>query len=152
MGDNMESNPELVYFLIAEYNDDSALPQFDPETYRENLFRDIDKSKLKAFGWYPFSEEFAKKLRENGVKAVSKPLPYFRLVLKDGWRLIAFRRTAVKYGLTKQGDITNQRIKVLFYALGFQTTVRGRNVKCILWINDNGNVVISENDEWMKEL
>ena len=44
----------LKYFWIAEYKD-SALPQFDPETGKENLFKEIDQSKLIRFGLYPFS-------------------------------------------------------------------------------------------------
>ena len=150
---SLESNPPLVFFWIAEYNDNTALPQFDPDTCKENLFKDIDQSRLKAFGWYPFPKEFAEKLRSKGVNAVSKPLNFYRIELKEGWRLIAFRRNAIKYGLTGMGAISSQKNRVLWYALGFQTTVRfgkrERNVKAIMFIDSDGNVVMSHDHNWM---
>ena len=60
----------LVYFWIAEYNDGIALPQFDPESGRENGFADVDHSKLKHFGWYPFTPELEKKISEASVSHV----------------------------------------------------------------------------------
>ena len=48
------SKPTLHLFWIAEYQDGTALPQFDPDTGEEHLFKEVDQSKLKRFGWYAF--------------------------------------------------------------------------------------------------
>ena len=53
----------LVYFWIATYNDGTALAQFDPETGLPNKFTDIDQSRLKTLGWYPFSPKFHRFMR-----------------------------------------------------------------------------------------
>lgn len=85
-----------VYFWIAEYNDGQALPQFDVESGKENLFKDIDQSKLKRFGWYPFTLEFAEKIGEAGVVVRVLPLPHHVLELKSNQRLIAKREQEIK--------------------------------------------------------
>jgi len=82
----LESNPQkdlgynpLTFFWIAIYKDGTIFSQFDLETGEERLFGDIDQSKLEKFGWFPFSEELAKKVKEktNQVVKVKTNLPYF---------------------------------------------------------------------------
>jgi hypothetical protein len=69
----------LVYFWIAEYTDGSALPQFDPETGKENRFSEVDHPKLKRFGWYPFSLKLAQQIlkgEKKGCNSNQKPVIY----------------------------------------------------------------------------
>jgi len=93
----MESNPPgyapLVYFWIAHYSDGQCLPQFDPEDGHENLFGDIDQSKLIKFGYYPFTEELRKIAKaESRIDPTLRPI---EILLSQGRRLIAIRRNAI---------------------------------------------------------
>jgi hypothetical protein len=121
----------LVYFWIAEYNDGSALPQFDPETGRENKFSDVDQQKLKRFGWHPFTPELAKKIEESEkIVVVSTRNPPYAITLEKGVRLIAHRTNKIK--LQPRRDGVNRR--ETFYVLG----VEGGK---ILQIDEGGKVV-----------
>ena len=107
----------VCYFWIAEFRDGSALPQFDPETGKENeadpdwlpsrpdqppirkgpLFAN---KKLLRFGWYPFTLELADKiLEEEGLVVIPTKNPLHVVELKDGEKLIAYRTNAVKLSL-----------------------------------------------------
>jgi len=87
----------LVYFWIAEYSDGSALPQFDPETGKENLFRDVEQLKLKRFGWYPFSTELAEKIFEaSGLIVIPSNNSPYSVELKKGQKLVAHRANTIK--------------------------------------------------------
>lgn len=109
----------LVYMWIAEYGDGTALPQFDPETGRENKFSDVDQSRLCRFGWYPFSIEFAAKVP---VLAVPTANPPHVIELKKSDNLVAARRNRVEIRLG--GGIHRGET---FYLLG----VEGKEVKRI---------------------
>jgi len=154
---NVEYNPKLVFFWIAEYNNGFCLCQFDPITGVENKFSDIDQSRLKAFGWYPFPPDFADKLRKIGYNVESRPLNYYKIVLAPGWRLIAFRRNTIKIGMNAKGELIpeTQKRRVMFYALGCQKTVclkgKKRNVKAIMFIDEWGNVTMSEDYDLVGE-
>jgi hypothetical protein len=67
------SNRPLVYYWIAEYDDNTKLLQFDEKTYKENRFDSINIKKLKKFGLYPFSRKLAKGVTDNGNKCISIP-------------------------------------------------------------------------------
>ncbi len=87
----------LVYFWIAEYNDGSALPQFDPETGRENRFSEVNQQELKRFGWYPFNSELAKKICDaEGTIVVSTCSKSYMIEIQDGQKVVAYRRCSVK--------------------------------------------------------
>jgi hypothetical protein len=107
----------FTFFWIAEFSDGSALPQFDPETGKENkadpdwlagapgqppIAKDavfVDK-KLVRFGWYPFTVKLAKKILEaQGVVAIRTRNPSHIVELKDGEKLIAYRTNAIKFNL-----------------------------------------------------
>jgi hypothetical protein len=107
----------LTFFWIAEFSDGSALPQFDPETGKENkadpdwlpsvprqppIAKDavfVDK-KLVRFGWYPFTIELAGKISETqGVVVIPTANPSHVVELKDGEKLIAYRTNAIKLSL-----------------------------------------------------
>ena len=92
----MESNPPLVFYWIATYKNNTAYPEFDHEDGHENFFKHIDQSKLLKFGFYTFSENLSKLLRDKGVPAVSKALPDYEIVLEEGQRLICVKTGAIR--------------------------------------------------------
>lgn len=56
------NKPTLHLFWIAEYQDGTALSQFDPDTGDEHLFSEVDQAKLKRFGWYAFPYDMLSKI------------------------------------------------------------------------------------------
>ena len=109
----------LCYFWIADFQDGTSLPQFDPETGKENkadpdwlpsasgqppIPKDpifVDK-KLVKFGWYPFTEKLARKIFEISVgKIIVIPTnnPSHVIELKDSDKLVAYRTNSVKFSL-----------------------------------------------------
>jgi len=82
----------LVYHWIAQYSDGMSLPQYDPNTFRENAFGDIDLNKVIKFGLYPFSKNLAIGVRRTGQSVVSVPiLPIYEVNLDKNKRLIHYR-------------------------------------------------------------
>lgn len=78
----------ITYFWIAEFADGTALPQFDPDTGKENkanpnwlsLGSDIPPNsifnkRVVKIGWYPFPPALAQKIKEVNCIAVNNP-PY----------------------------------------------------------------------------
>jgi len=121
----------LVYFWIAEYTDGSALPQFDPETGRENRFKEVNHGKLHRFGWYPFSLKLAQKiLSGEKVRVIPTRNPSYTLTVEKGDRLVAYRSNTVRLQMRKGGVDHEETV----YVLG----VEGGK---ILQINEEGNVV-----------
>jgi hypothetical protein len=115
---------KLTFFWIAEYNDGTALPQFDLETGEENLFKVIDQSKLIRFGLYPFTLELSKKVKCSNLNPL---LPKFIINFKTEDKLFFRRRNYIKM----QGSIENRNVE---YLLGTQNY--------ILYIDEFGNVEI----------
>jgi hypothetical protein len=93
MRSDLGYNPPC-YFWIAECEDQTALSQYDPETGKEAPFAMVDLARLKAFGWYPFSEALASKI---GQVALPSALPALRIEVTEGNRLVAFRRQSLTY-------------------------------------------------------
>jgi hypothetical protein len=106
----------LTYFWIAEFTDGSALAQFDPDTGKENKAdpdwlpsaegqpqvpkAEVWKIKtIRRFGWYPFTAQFAEKV-ESATKqsAIVSFNPHYRITLKEGEKLVAYRSNTVRYG------------------------------------------------------
>lgn len=82
----------LVYFWIAHYSDGNALPQYDPNTFRENSFKDIQHDKLIKFGLYPFNRDLASGVRNTGQAVINIPiLPIYEVNLNSDKRLIYYR-------------------------------------------------------------
>ena len=120
----------LVYFWVAEYTDGTGLAQFDPETGKENLFKNVDLKRLKRFGWYPFSEELARKVFEaEGLIVVPSSLKPYVVDLDDGDRLVVKRENVLRY-FVDSGGVANREI---VYVLG----VEGKR---ILRIHEDGSV------------
>jgi hypothetical protein len=121
----------LVYFWIAEYTDGSALPQFDPETGKENRFSEIDHQKLKRFGWYPFSLKLAQKiLKGKKVRVIPTRKPSYTVTVGKGDRLVAYRTNTVKLQMRKGRVIHAETV----YVLG----IKGKK---IFRINENGAII-----------
>lgn len=140
-------NP-LRYFWIAEYDDGMALPQFDPETGLENLadpdwlpirtsmYAAVDntmiplgirkprpaffaKKRLARFGWYPFPLGLAIKIyKATGRIVVPSNNPVYKVELKDGDKLVAYRHNMIHYGI-KGGDPT-VKTRETTYVLGVE--------------------------------
>ena len=107
----------LVYFWVAEHSDGSALPQFDPETGRENRFGDIDFSRLRRFGGYPFTTYIAEKILEaDGMYVVPTDNQPHIIELQEGDKLLAKRENTVKLH-TKSGAV--ERAETV-YVLGVE--------------------------------
>jgi hypothetical protein len=121
----------LVYFWIAEYTDGSALPQFDPETGKENRFSEIDHQKLHRFGWYPFSPKLAQQILK-AEKTVVTPTtnPSYAVTLEKGDRLLAHRTNSIKLCVCSGGVEYAETV----YVLG----IKGKPLK---YLNENGEEV-----------
>lgn len=112
----------LVYFWIAEFEDGTALPQFDPETGLENKADPdwlssapsqpaIPKAKVweekqvARIGWYPFTPELSKKIYEATKTIVVPTLnPIKAINVKKGQKIVAYRTNTIKLH-TKTGGI-----------------------------------------------
>jgi len=93
----LSTNNPLVYFWIAEYHGNRALPQFDPSTGHENRFDLVDTPKLARFGWHPFTASFAAKIAETEkVACLPSGLPSHVVDLRKNDKLVAFREVTVK--------------------------------------------------------
>ena len=107
MSEDIGYNP-LSFFWIAEYTDGTCLPQFDPEDGHENMFYQVQQGRLRSFGWFPFTQELAEKIKSHTACRIEPLLSYFRVVLKEGMRLIAHR----------QNHASPTRGRWTFYMLG----------------------------------
>lgn len=99
---------------VAEYSDGSALPQFDPDTGKENRFALVDHSKLVRFGWYPFSAQMAAKIQ--GMLVIPTRNPHHVVELKEGNKLVAVRRNHIEFSVKGGGT---RRVASL-YLLGIE--------------------------------
>lgn len=114
----------LRYFWIAEYKDRTALPQFDPETGEENLFAEVNQLNLIKFGWYPFSEELVKKVKNSLYNPF---LPKYILNVNINDKIIVRRRNYIE----RIGQAEKRRTE---YLLG--------NQNFIMIIDEYGNVEV----------
>jgi hypothetical protein len=120
----------LVYFWIAEYTDGSALPQFDPETGKENKFSEVDQQKLKHFGWYPFSAKLAKRIMNTeNVIVVPTSNPSYKLNVENE-SLLAYRTNKIKLYPHKGEACHSETVYVL-----------GTKGAKVLQITEDGSVI-----------
>lgn len=127
----------LVYFWIAHYSDGTSLPQFDPITYEENKFSQIDQEKLVKVGLYPFSEEFARLLREHGHSVESRDLPIIEVDIFPPRRLILYR--TVKKTVSLESNVSEEEI---LYCIGYQITKNNTNFKSIIEVTSDGKITM----------
>ncbi len=134
----------LTYMWVAEFSDGSCLPQFDPETGKQNKGnpawapvkgtgpqaetpRTFLEKKLVKFGWYPFSAEMATKIP---MIVIPTRNPNHVVELGEGDELVACRRSHIEFGVMGGGT----RRAASLYLLG----IRGGE---ILEIRENGSIV-----------
>ena len=121
------SKPILHLFWIAEYEDGQALPQFDPDTGEEHLFKDVDHSKLKRFGWYAFPRKLANKV-ENAVVnpllnsytvdlPISQSQPLSQSPNLQSPTLVAYRTTTITF---KPSTLSIEHHQADEYVLGLE--------------------------------
>lgn len=119
----------LVFFWIAEYENGTALPQFNPNTGEENKFSLVDLPHVKRFGWYPFTHELsAKILKKTSTVTIPTDNPSYVVNLRKGDKLIAKRENTIK--LNMKGGVINRKT---VYVLG---KVGGK----VLEIHENGEL------------
>lgn len=151
----MGSHP-LKLFWIAFYDkpfgapDAETFPQFDPETGQENLFRDLEPTRVRSIGWFPFSVEFAERVAKapgSTTWPVPSFLPPYVVHLQEGQRPIVLRRNFIQTCLGDNGNVKETGQREIIYMLGWQQTHRGRNIKSIMFIHEDGHVELSKNFE-----
>jgi len=121
----------LVYFWIAEYIDGSALPQFNPETGKENRFSEVNHQQLERFGWYPFTPKLAQQiLKAEQTAVVPTRNSSYTITVEKGDRLVAYRTNTIKLH-TRKGEVDHEET---VYVLG----VEGGK---ILQIDEGGNAI-----------
>jgi len=88
---NTKQRP-LVYYWIAEFNDNTKLNQFDLDTYLEHAFKDINQDKLIKFTLIPFTKQLADGVTSKGNEARCIPfLPKYEININSDRRLIYYR-------------------------------------------------------------
>lgn len=96
MNNTMNNKPKTIPFMwIAFYNDGSCLPQFDLETGKNFLFKEINQSKLIKFGWYPIPFKLSEILGGNYYH--NPKLTPIVLELQPNQRLIALREESQSF-------------------------------------------------------
>ncbi len=121
----------------AVYNDGTFLYEMDPSGGKQNLFTDIDMSKIQSF-----------------QLVNEKDIAICEVKLGNGKRLIFTRRHQMTTGslFNTEGDVpvpipmkSHQRIIVL----GWQKTINGVNTKAIFYLLPDGRVEMD--DEWRED-
>jgi len=101
----------------ALYHDGNTLPQFN-EDGTENRYHDIDRNRLSHFVLYD----------ESG-KAV------FSVVLHEDQQLVFRKRTIIRGDNQVMGSV---------YLVGWQQNIRGKNVKAIAYIYEDGTIDLDD--------
>ena len=99
----------------AVYDDGSIFPQYDGD--KENSYHNIDRHKLIAFC----------------LKEPHTNTDVFQMELLKDQRLIFRRRIGM--------DANNGDIKYLIYLVGWQQTIKGKNIQSLHWIFPDGSVL-----------
>ena len=125
----------LTFFWIAIYTDGTALPQFDPETGKENPFSAVDMSKLKSIGWYPFTLQLAEVIAQD---INIRKLPYYVAEMKEGREAVIYRSPTLSY-MVKDPTV---KMRTTTYVLGYEEEGR----KFVISIDDKGCVTLGGSD------
>lgn len=135
-------NVNLAFIWKAEFNDGSALFQFDHETGIENKFKLVqDKfSELKCFYLYHYKDNinFCVDLIQGKIFYNCNPALDELDNDKNNVRLIFFRRHQIKMSMNGK-----EKSHTIIYFLGIQwQSQEGKNKNIILQINENGDFII----------
>jgi len=107
---------------VAHYDNGDCLPQYDPETKKENMWSDVDKTRLVKLGYYPYNSDFQ-----------IIPIMSFELDIKEGFKPIIFRRNSITVNVREEDKFGTE------YILGYEN---GDGVKHLIGISDIGKVRI----------
>jgi len=108
------STPILHMFWIAEYQDGTALPQFDPDTGEEHLFSEVQQHRLVRFGWYAFPHKLASKV---AYAAHNPRLTSYTVDIPPGGTLVAHRTTSITF---KPSTLSIEHHEADEYVLGLK--------------------------------
>jgi len=94
----MPSLVPLTFFWIAELKDGRIIPQFDPNTGKENSLKGINWKDVVGFGWYPFDEDLAAKIsfQNDNILAIPTKNRFYHVRAKNGETIIAKRENIIK--------------------------------------------------------
>jgi hypothetical protein len=142
---------ELNYEWVARYSDGTELHQFDETLDKENLFADIDQSKLAEFsivkkdgsktlsvnvktGLFSLNGSRFTQIEDNGVPMfIGKELPEDVSV-----RLIYFRRVLRILKINSQ----EKTLINIFHFLGWQGSVEGKYEKHEIGVSNNTDEIV----------
>jgi len=121
----------MDYEWEAIYSDGITLTQYN-EKGKANGYENIDKTRLKAFAIYGWSDESKD---PNAEFYTDKKLIY-RLHLEQGQRLIYLRRGFKSVYVSSLKDAGTS----YFLMVGWQETINGKNKQSISYIYDDGHI------------
>lgn len=122
-----------VFVWIAEYVDGTCLCQFDPADGHENLFKQVDHSRLKSFGWYPVTSQL--KAVVTSMELRCGPSCSYKISIGPGEKLIAHRQQHIRHNVR-----TREEERWTIYVLGKSFVCGESTVRQIVRIDENGNV------------
>jgi hypothetical protein len=125
LGQNgVESVDGEPWFWVARYTDGSSLAQFEATDKTFHQFGEIDLARLSVF-------EVRRAVAGGQV---------FSVCLAPGMRPVFFSRRAH----LEVGTPRDRWVKL--FCFGYQETVGGRNVKCVLTAYPDGSVAVANDD------
>jgi len=140
----------LRFFWVAFYEENIVFPQFDLETGKENLYKEIEQERVVKFGIFPISLKLGAKIQEHGVKNIpSVTLPSYVVHLTKGDELIYVRRNAIQVGMFTDGS-SKELQREIMYILGTKKRVGRGWRNSLIFVDESGNVVLSSDFNYMK--
>jgi hypothetical protein len=110
------------YYWAIQYPDGKKISQLQPDGTEIAFSKEFEQSPF-IFSWVP----------------ISRDLPVVKVLIDKDKRLIYFRRRIGKLDLSRG----TQELTKTIYALGWQRTVNGTNVKSINWIDGNTGSLVN---------
>lgn len=116
---------------VSIYTDGSTFKQV--ENGKENLFKDIDMSRLKVFSVFKYNNIISVDI-ESGVFYINGSVLEVNGFsnLGEDYRLIYFKRNYKSMSTRAEGQSS------VDYYVGFQVTIDDTNYKVLLKVKDNG--------------
>ena len=124
--------PKVTMIWLAQYDDNTALAQYDPDTGKENLFSLVDQTRLKELSWYPVTKEIVEKVADAAINPLLNPVT---LIVPKNKKVRICRRNQLDYSLAS-GKTLEQRIDE--YVIGLEDSSLAAHIKI------DGSIEISE--------
>jgi hypothetical protein len=118
---------------IAHYNDGTELRQFSEG--RENLFKDIDQSKLTVFELGVDSKLYKVFLTDGSFEINGELISFENFGIMNEFELIYFRRVRQNIGSSTEAEVLN--------CVGWKTNIDGHCFRRILKISETGEVTLA---------